>query len=155
MATRNRTTGTAPAEKASTIENLPAAWGTEPVEQFEGHDLTDKAALVGTPFLIIGAEVERNAERGYDRVYVYALDVNGTEFEFADTSKNGVKLQVQEMLAERGLNPAPDGGFQALRVACMKGLRISEFEFEDQKTGKTRDANTYYIHGAGRNHSDS
>src|SRR5690348_8033988 len=74
---------------------MPAAWGSEPIEQFSGHDLTDKSDLIGVPFLIIGAEIERNENREYDVAYVYALDVNGTEFEFSDTSSTGVRHQVQ------------------------------------------------------------
>ena len=155
MATRpSRTadTGTVP-QKAST--EMPAAWGTGPVEEFSGHDLTDKKELEGVPFLIIGAEIERNENRGYDIAYIYALDVHGTEFEFSDTSSTGVRPQMQAILLEQELNPAPDGGYQPLkvRVACMKGLRVSPFEFEDEKTGKTRDARVYYLSGRSRAHS--
>lgn len=132
------------------LAQVPAAWGTEPIEEFAGHDLTEKKELVGQPFLIIGAEIERNENRGYDVAYVYALDVNGTEFEFSDTSTTGVRTQVQAMLADKGLNPAAGGGFQKLRVAIMKGLRVSEFEFLDEETGNKKKAAVYYLSASGR-----
>lgn len=135
------------------VPAMPTAWGSEPIEQFSGHDLTDKSDLIGVPFLIIGAEIERNEGRDYDVAYVYALDVNGTEFEFSDTSSTGVRHQVQGLIAEKGGDPAPGAGFQKLRIACMKGLRISEFEIRDEDTGKKRMAGTYYLGAVGVQHS--
>jgi hypothetical protein len=129
---------------------LPAAWGTEPVDQFNGHDLTEKKELIDVPFLIIGAEFERNESRGYDVAYVYALDINGTEFEFSDSSTTGVKSQLQAYLTEKGLNPAPGGGFQKMRLVIPRGLRVSEFKVKDEETGKTRTASTYYLTTNGR-----
>lgn len=129
---------------------IPAAWGAEPIEEFAGHDLTEKKELVGVPFLIIGAEIERNENRQYDVAYVYAVDVHGTEFEFSDSSTTGVRAQIQGLLADKGLNPAPGGGFQKLRVAVMKGLRVSEFKFVDPETQKRRDASVFYLTGSGR-----
>jgi hypothetical protein len=129
---------------------IPAAWGEADVEIFAGHDLTDKKELVGVPFLITGIEIERNDERGYDIAYVYAMDANGTEFEFADTSTTGVKTQLQAYLVEKGLNPAPGGGVQPVRLALVKGLRVSEFKVDDEQTGKKRDASVYYLTAGAR-----
>lgn len=137
-------------DNAAQVSAVPAAWGNEPIDDFNGHNLTDKADLVGVPFLIVGAEIERTDGKEYDVAYVYALDVNGTEFEFSDTSSTGVRYQVQTILAEKGLNPAAGGGFQPLRVKIMGGLRPSEFSVVDEETGKRRKATTYYLTAAGR-----
>jgi len=128
---------------------LPATWGTENIEEFSGHDLTEKADLEGEPFLITGAEIERNEGRQYDNVYVYALDAKGVQFEFKDTSRTGVAGQVQSILADQGLNPAPGGGVQNLnpRIAVMKGLRVFKFRVRDEESGKMKDVETYYLSG--------
>jgi hypothetical protein len=132
---------------------MPEAWGpAEDVEEFTGHDLTDKADLVETPFLILGIEIERNENRGYDVGYVYALDVNGTEFEFSDTSSTGVLVQLQAILVEQGLSPTSGDGFQKLKpkILVRKGLRVSTFDVVDEKTGKKRNASVYYLSGRSR-----
>lgn len=156
MATRAPRT---PAEKASqgptAIEPattaLPAVWGpAEDIEEFNGHDLTEKKELVGVLFLIIGIEIERNETRGYDVGYVYALDEFGTEFEFSDSSTTGILPQLQALLVEKGLDPAPGAGFQKLRVVVRKGLRVSEFEIIDPETRKKRSVSTYYLSAMGR-----
>jgi hypothetical protein len=59
------------------------------------------------------------------------------------------------MLAERGLNPAPGGGFQKLRVKIMGGLRASEFSVTDEETGKKRKAVSYYLTASGRKVADA
>lgn len=140
----------APAESPIQATNtaIPASWGD--AEVFAGHDLTEKKELVGVPFLITGVEIERNEERQYDTAYVYCLDINGTEFEFADSSSTGVRTQLQEYLAEKNLNPAPGGGHIPVRLAVMKGLRVSEFKFRDEETGKNRDAAVYYLTAGAR-----
>jgi hypothetical protein len=138
------------ATPATSEVNFPAAWGTD-VEEFTGRDLTDKKELIGQPFLVLGVEIERNERRGYDVAYVSAMDTKGTEFQFSDSSTTGVKVQLQEMLVTKGMDPAPGAGFQRLKVAVMKGLRVSEFDFDEEKNGKTRtrDAKVYYLSGKG------
>lgn len=150
MATRQPAKKAAPAVTPAVSNALPDAWGTEAVEEFNGHNLTDKADLIDTPFLIIGAEIERTDGKDYDVVYVYALDEHGTEFEFSDTSTTGVRAQIQELLAEKGLNPAAGGGFQKLRTVIRHGLRPSEFTVINSETGKKQSATTYYLSAAGR-----
>lgn len=155
MATRQTAAQKAAAEAAPVspvdiTDVLSSAWGDEPIEEFNGHNLTDKADLIGVPFLIIGAEIERTDGKDYDVAYVYALDTNGTEFEFSDTSSTGVRFQIQTMLAEKGLNPAAGGGFQKLRTVIRQGLRSSEFSVTDEETGKKRKAVSYYLSAAGR-----
>jgi hypothetical protein len=138
---------TAPAESPVQAAQtaIPAAWGTEPIETFAGHDLTEKKELVGVPFLITGVEIERNEERGYDIAYVYAIDVNGTEFEFSDTSNTGVRTQVQAYMAEKGIDPAPGAGHKPFRLAVMKGLRVSEWKAVNEETGKNETRSVYYL----------
>jgi hypothetical protein len=142
---------------------LPAIWGD--ADEFYGHNVTDKADLIDQPFLIIGAQVVRSERTNqftgeanvYDGAYVYALDVHGTEFEIYDTSETGVRGQIQGILTEQGLNPAPGGEYQALkrRIVVRKGLRFSDFEVPDpEKPGKKRNARTYYLSAAGRNPSE-
>jgi hypothetical protein len=139
-----------PTPAPQAVTEWPAAWGSE-VELFTGHDLTEKKELVGIPFLILGAEIERNDNRQYDIAYVYAMDANGTEFEFSDTSSTGILPQIQALLNERGLNPAPGGGFQKFPkgIVCMRGLRVSEFDFTDEETGKKRKASVFYLSASG------
>jgi hypothetical protein len=156
MATRQTAAQKAAAEaeaaQAATkaADTIPDAWGTEPIDEFNGHNLTDKADLIGVPFLIIGAEIERTDGKDYDVAYVYALDTNGTEFEFSDTSTTGVRAQIQAMLAEKGLPPHAGAGFQKLRTVIRQGLRSSEFSVTDEETGKKRKATSYYLSAAGR-----
>lgn len=154
MTTRQTAAQKAAAETANAPAvagaEIPAAWGDEPIEEFAGHNLTDKDDLVGVPFLIIGAEIERTEGKDYDVAYVYALDINGTEFEFSDTSSTGVRSQIQGILAEKGLPPHPGAGFQPLRVKIMSGLRPSEFSVIDEETGKKRKVTSYYLSASGR-----
>jgi hypothetical protein len=147
MATRQTAAQKAAAEAAAqaVTTDLPAAWGDEPIEEFNGHNLTEKADLIGVPFLIIGTEIERTDGKDYDVAYVYALDANGTEFEFSDTSTTGVRAQIQTVLAEKGLPPHAGAGFQKLRMVIRNGLRASEFSVTDEETGKKRKATTYYL----------
>ncbi len=140
---------TAVTTTAGDVTEVPDAWGSEPIDDFNGHNLTDKADLIGVPFLIIGAEIEQNPGKDYAVAYVYALDVNGTEFEFSDAS-TGVREQVRNILSEKGLNAAPGAGFQKLRTRIMGGLRASELSVTHQSTGKRRTATTYYLAAAGR-----
>jgi hypothetical protein len=129
---------------------LPAIWGDN-IEEFAGHNLTDKEDLVGTPFLIIGAEIERTEGKTYDVAYIYAIDTHGTEFEFSDTSSTGVRAQIQALLAEKGLPAHAGAGFQPLRTAIRRGLRPSPFKVLDEATGKMRSVTTYYLSASGRN----
>lgn len=128
--------------------NFPAAWGTENIQEFNGRDLTDKKELEGVPFLILGAEIERS-DRGYDKAYVTAMLTSGEVIEFSDTSTTGVRIQVQAIMVEQNLNPAPGAGYQEFspRIACMKGVRVSTFDVEDAKTGKMKDGMVHYLTG--------
>jgi hypothetical protein len=140
------------ATSKTTTPALPAAWGTD-AEELETRILTDKDDLVGTPMKILGFEIERNEKRGYDVAFVYALDENGTEFCFADTSDTGIRGQLQKSALAKGLNPAANAGYQKLPLIAMGGLRVSVFEAVDEKTGKAREAKTFYLEGKAKTHS--
>lgn len=129
---------------------FPAAWGDMAgVESFGGHNPTDKADLIGVPFLVIGAEFEKNENRDYDVAWIYALDVNGTEFEFSDAS-TGVRETIRDEFEKREKPATPETGYLAFRMLAPRGLRVSEFTAVDQATGKKRAAQTYYFAGSGR-----
>lgn len=136
--------------KPGRVDQLAGVWGAEPIDEFYGHNLTDKADLVGVPFLVIGAEIERREGNDYDGAYVYALDTNGVEFEFYDSSTTGVCAQIQAMLAEKGLPPHAGEGFQKLRTVIRGGLRASDFTVPDAETGKKVKVVSYYLSAAGR-----
>jgi hypothetical protein len=133
--------------KKTVDTTLPTAWAGADVDEFNGHELTDKADLIGTPFLIIGVQFE-HSERGYDIAYVYALDESGTEFEFSDTSTTGVKVQIEDYLTAKGIEIGLDT-FIPMRAVVRKGLRVSEFETIDGK-GRAKSAKVYYLTTAGR-----
>jgi hypothetical protein len=132
---------------------FPAAWGTENIEVFNSHNLTPKEDLLGVPFLIIGAELERTDGKDYDVVFVYALDIHGTEFEFNDAS-TGVREQVRKILINQGLSPTPNEGYQKLvkRIVIHHGLRNSDFKVTDKQSGKKVEASTWYLTGVSETH---
>lgn len=134
----------ATSNKPATPSNIPAAFagGTE----HEGHNLTDKKALVDVPFMIFGIEVERS-DRDYDVAYVYAVDAKGNEFEFSDTSKKGIRQQLQDIMVASKMDPAPGAGFQKFPqgIILMNGLRFIDFPVEDKRTGKMVDGEIYYL----------
>lgn len=151
MATRQTAAQTA-AQAQVSDNGLPADWAE--VESFAGHNPTDKADLIDVPFMILGAEIERNDNRNYDTMWVYAIDRNGNEFEFSDAS-SGIREQVRGILIEKGLSPTPGEGFQSFKMVVPRGLRVSEFKAavtddNGNPTGKTRTASTYYLTGSGR-----
>jgi hypothetical protein len=145
------------AQEASTVpaigNDLPAAWGTEGIAEFNSHNLTPKEDLLGVPFLIIGAEIERADGRDYDVAFVYALDIHGTEFEFNDAS-SGVREQVRNILIAQGLSPTPNEGYQKLttRIVIRHGLRNSDFKVIDKESGKKVEATTWYLTGVSEKH---
>lgn len=139
----------APAPTAAPSE-FPESWGDmTDVKSFGGHNPTDKADLIGEPFLVIGAEFEKNENRDYDVVWVYALDSNGTEFEFSDAG-SGVRETIRAEFESREKPATPDTGFFAFRMLAPRGLRVSEFKARNPETGKMQAASTYYFAGSGR-----
>lgn len=135
--------------KADVQTTIPASWGAEG-EDFQGRKVTDKATLVGTPFMIIGYEVIRSGNGRYDTMFVSALDTEGNEFEFSDSSNSGVKADIQKLAVEKGLDPAAGGGWISYKLRCWDGLRVNVRDVEDEDTGKVRkDVATYYLAGRG------
>ncbi len=146
MATARNNTSKA----AAAATDLPYAWGIDG-EELETRILVDKEALLEIPFKIIGFEVERNDKRGYDTAFIYALDRDGNEFCFADTTDTGVKGQLQKAAAERGLNPAAGAGFVRLPLIILGGLRVSEYDAPEGSRNPGR-ARTFYLVGKATKH---
>lgn len=143
----------APTTPELAIGTVPEAWGSENLVEFNSHNLTPKEDLKGVPFLIIGAEIERTDGRDYDVMFVYALDIHGTEFEFNDAS-SGVREQMREILIAQELSPTPNQGYQKLknRVIIRHGLRDSDFKVNDKDTGKKVSVTTWYLTGVSETH---
>jgi hypothetical protein len=139
-----------PAETPTTTGfEIPDAWGpAEDLTEFDSHNAVDKNDLIGVPFLIIGAQIERNDGKDYDVAWVYALNIHGVEFEFSDTSRTGVCGQIQAILVEQGMSPTPNEPYQALpkRIIIRQGLRASDFTTTNKK-GAEVDGKTWYLTG--------
>jgi len=117
------------------------AWGTD-VEVLEGVDLLDKSELIGKPFLITGVWFETN-KHGIEYAYVEGMFENGVTFEFNDSS-SGVRAQLITYLEDRNRMPASPDEIVSLKLAIMKGLRVSTFEVVDVR-GRAKTARTYYL----------
>jgi len=121
---------------------FPDAW--QDAEVIEGVDLVDKAELLGKAFLITSVEFTENAQ-GVNFVYVSAEDVDGTRFQFNDSS-TGVRQQIAHKLTLTGRDAAIESGGQVdLRLIAPRGLRVSEYAVKDRTTGKMKTARTYYL----------
>jgi hypothetical protein len=103
--------------------------------------LSDKRKLVDTKFLALSWQFHESddysdADGPIRFVSVHVLTENGDRFVFNDGTKGGVRDQLMELSikSER---------FEML--LCEKGLRISEYEYEDEHTGSKSQATSYYI----------
>lgn len=117
----------------------PTAWGKEPITVLTGIDLTDKANLVGAPFLIteVWFTNQRNAY-----VWVDAIDINGDRFTFSDSSSTGIRKQIIDLVTDASDAGIVDtGAHKSMRIAVPRGLRVSEY---DNPAGKGK-AKTYYL----------
>lgn len=109
------------------ITDLPSDW-----------DLVDKATLVGKPFLIYEFTL-REGDFGRKYASVYAVIEGATpdaplqRVVFNDGS-TGIARQLEAMAAQGIM-----GG-----IRCTKGLRVSEYTYED-RDGTTKPAKTYYL----------
>lgn len=131
--------------------NLPSAW--DDAEEIAGLDLVEKASLIGVPFLITNVYYTENND-GVSYVWVDAENAAGETFSFNDSSK-GVRAQITELLTNSGRESAVESGDHvAIRVKCLKGLRVSEYDAErpNPRTGKMEwiRARTYYLTTSGK-----
>ncbi len=140
----------------TTIVGLPDAWDSADVIELPGNDLVNKQDLLGVPFLITEFSFRANAS-GNEIVDITALDKSGQPFDFNDSS-TGVRKQLIEFLESRDVRVV-HGEIHAYRIACLKGLRISEYPVTDRNgapvmepgpKGKQRIGRTYYLALSGK-----
>jgi hypothetical protein len=104
--------------------------------------LSDKEKLVDVKFIALSWQFHesdkfRDADgRGIVFVSVHVLTEHGDRFVFNDGTKGGVRDQLMELSTKQGR-------FEML--LCEKGLRTSEYDYEDPHTGMTSTAVSYYI----------
>ncbi len=124
------------------VNNLPAAW-TE-VEQLDGLELVDKEELVKVPFRITQVWFQMNAQN-QQTVYVDGERADGTEFTFND-SGSGVRTQILQYLQKLEKDYIVDSG-ETLPISLVipNGLRKSEYDTPDKRTGKIVRARTFYL----------
>jgi len=111
-------------------------------EYIGGLDVTDKLPLIGTEFIILGIRFNDTKEGKFVSV-TYMTRNAATPAVFNDGG-TGIYAQLTDIVAERiesGMSPE-----HALTgIHCPKGLRISEYEYADPKTGEMRPAATFYL----------
>lgn len=108
-----------------------------------GVRVTDKMDLVGQPFIITGVKLTRNEERDYETLFVECLLPNTEKVTFTDSS-TGVLAQLRNWTAQNKIGLALDE-WADCRLFIANGLRFSEFDVVDQRTGKERKAKTFYL----------
>lgn len=106
---------------------------------FDVLDNDDKGRLVKQPFVIL----EWKFNKGDFGEYVAALIVtkSNERFVLIDGS-TGINKQLADVTMQRLRrgDAKPQQG-----LLCEKGLRVSEYEYVDSKTGESRPAKTYYL----------
>lgn len=134
-------------EKVQPVTTV-TAWAD--ADAIEGADLTEKAELVGKPFLISGVWFRTNKETGVEYVTMEAEFENGETFEFQDASgRSGIKQQITEYLTKVGKFPKSDGEIVDIRLVIPRGLRKSTYTVKDER-GRDREATTFYLTTSGR-----
>jgi len=129
------------------------AWDS--ADEIEGLDLLDKSHLVEVPFRITSVRfVEGN--NGVRRVEVDAENQEGNTFTFQDSS-TGVKTQIEQYLALKGLDAAIETGEPVeINLIARNGLRVSKYMVPEKGPngqdirGRYREARTYYLTTSGR-----
>jgi hypothetical protein len=97
--------------------------------------LDDKADLIGTEMIVVkyGKHLDRETNREFSTLHVVTTD--GRKLIVNDGS-TGIHAQCTELVAERG-NVCP--------LYVGKGLRVSEYWYEDEKRGERTKARTFYL----------
>jgi hypothetical protein len=137
MASKNTTATTAP----TSFDALLATADT-----FDGVDITDKATLVGVPFIVTGVWFETGS-RGIEYVYMDVMTKTGDTVTINDSSTTGIKAQMREYLAKLGQNPAA-GDVVSIALHIPGGLRKTEYDVTDD-SGRAKKARTYYLTRSG------
>ena len=138
MTSSNSTAGTTPAVDFDAL--LATA------DTFDGIDITDKATLVGVPFIVTKVWFETGS-RNVEYVYLDVALRDGSMVTINDSSTTGVKSQMREYLGNLGKNPA-NGDVTDVTLYIPGGLRKNEYEVTDD-SGKKKVARTYYMTRSG------
>jgi hypothetical protein len=119
--------------------------------KLSGHDLLDKAELVGVPFIITEVMFKVN-EKSQSVAYVTGVNGENKFFEFNDFSGTGVRQQLIEYVHETTGQPVSmeSGEIHSLALYAPNGLRRSDFEVDtrpNKAVGKPimKAVSTYYI----------
>lgn len=124
----------------------PEEWGS--ADQLDGLELVDKHTLKGVPFRITAVTFATN-QRGVSYVYVDGENLLGEPFSFNDSS-SGVRAQIVAYLTSKGQDSAVDTGITVpVSLVIPRGLRISEFEVQDEKN-RSKMARTFYLTTSGK-----
>lgn len=130
--------------------SVPSAF--DGFDQIEGFDPVDKEQLVGKPFGITGVRFRTNERNERDIVFaeVETINTNGEQAAFQDAS-TGVRDQLIKYLAEHTVTDyLNEGQWHDLKLFVPRGLRVSQYDWPDPATGKTKPVRTYYLTTAGR-----
>lgn len=95
-------------------------------------DGKEKGRLVGVPFIILDWQIN---EGDFGPFVSLRLITNGSEKLIVNDGSSGICKQMQEIVES--------GNTKAIFV--KKGLRKSDFEYTDPKTGEKKPATTYYL----------
>ncbi len=103
-------------------------------------EVVDKETLIGKPFLMESWRFNDAGKFG-TFVSVVAMDKDGNRFVFNDGS-TGVAVQLAELSTYREAHghPLPYAGRMV-----KHGLRVSEYDYTDENTGKVTPAKTFYL----------
>lgn len=121
---------------------LPAGWAN--AETLQGIDHTEKSELVGVPFRLFNVSFRTNAS-GNHLAEVDGERADGSTFRFTDFSSTGVRQQLMDYLVlSKNIEPT-DGELFEIDLVFIRGLRISNFERMDPRSGKLQKVATFYL----------
>ena len=129
-----------PSEIVAYFANIGVDVRNDEADGIVSLDVVGKETLIGRPFLMVEWRVNTTGKFG-TFVSVVAMDDTGKVFVFNDGS-TGIAAQLAElsMYREAHGHPTPYAGRYV-----KNGLRVSQYEYTDEATGKTSQAETYYL----------
>lgn len=124
---------------------IQAAGGTvDKASEFEVLDKKDKATLVGVPFVAIQWRFNTGDMGEFVSVEIITKDKRKL---ILNDGSTGIYAQLKHLTEDRmRKNPALPLAVALCGVEANQGLRVSEFDYTDDK-GNTSKAQTYYIQG--------
>lgn len=123
-----------------------------PFESFEQYGtgfrvLDDKSKLIGVPFIILESRFSKGDKGEFCSLVIVTkgtkLTVGGVETAklIINDGSTGIRLQMHEVIEtrkEKGIDPD-------LPLWVGGGLRVSRYDYTDEKTGEVSKAETYYL----------